>query len=75
MSIINSSTTGHNRPQERKFSNKLFIGLILGVVAAVVIFLIVGQRKDMKIQPTENKATESSTGSAPLPVQDQIKTQ
>ena len=47
MSIVDSSTTGHSRPAERKVAKQLYIGIILLVVAAMVIFLIVGQKKDL----------------------------
>jgi hypothetical protein len=53
MSIINSNTTGHSPQQERKFANKLFIGLGIAIVAAFLIFLVVRQNKDLKPQSTQ----------------------
>ncbi len=67
MSIIDSSTTGHNRKSERKFSNKLFIGLIALVLAAIVVALIAGQKKELNPTPTENKAVESNSANTTVP--------
>jgi cellobiose-specific phosphotransferase system component IIC len=72
MSIINSSTTGHSKVKERKFSNRLFIGLIALVLAAIVIALIAGQKKELNPTASENKNADS-TSSAPVAPQDQPK--
>ena len=71
MSIIDSSTTGHNQVQERKFSNKLFIGLGIIIVIAVVAFVIAGGRSGSSTVPTiENQHTTDST---PTPIPEQPK--
>ncbi|MBC7753228.1 MAG: hypothetical protein H7Z71_03250 [Moraxellaceae bacterium] len=51
MSIINSNTTGHSPKQERKFANKLFLGLGLLIAVAFVIFLLTSQSADLKTAP------------------------
>lgn len=68
MSIINSSTTGHSPKQERKFANKLFIGLGIAIVAAFVIFLVARQDKDLKPQPVQEQVPPPTPDMAP-PVQ------
>ncbi len=84
MNTINSSTTHHSRPQERKFANKLFIGLGLLVVAAILVALIVGQKREVKpagtAASTEASSTKpadatakSNTSSAPESISEQPK--
>ncbi len=68
MSIVDSSTTGHSRPQERKVAKQLYIGIIVLVVAAMVIFLIVGQKKETN--RSENPAPPTSQSQTPTPTQE-----
>jgi cell division protein FtsN len=65
MSIINSSTTGHSAKQERKFANKLFLGLGIAVVVAFVIFLVVRQGKSLKPQPIQEQVPPPTSDMAP----------
>ena len=67
MSIINSNTTGHSLKQEHKFSNKLFIGLGLAAVAAIVVFVIAGTRSGPEPVPTSKAQSTSDTVPTPLP--------
>jgi hypothetical protein len=49
MSIINSSTTGHSALQEKKFSKKLFIGLIIAIAFLFTVFVFTSQTQSMKV--------------------------
>ncbi|MBC7742546.1 MAG: hypothetical protein H7061_10125 [Bdellovibrionaceae bacterium] len=76
MSIIDSSTTGHSRPQERKFSNRLFIGIIALVAVAMVVALIMGQKKELSPTVQGKPATQESKANSdaiPLAPADQPK--
>ena len=69
MSIINSSTTGHSPKQERKFANKLFLGLGLLIAVAFVIFLLTSQSQELKTAPAVDQlpAQESVQPVTPQP--------
>ena len=77
MSIINSSTTHHNRPGERNFAKQLFIGLAVLVAAAILVAVLVGQKQEAKPAGTattvESRAAPVSPGSAPEPISEQPK--
>jgi hypothetical protein len=66
MSTINSSTTGHSPKQERKFANKLFIGLGIAIVAAFVIFLVMSRTSELKSNPA---IEQLPTGQKPIPTE------
>ncbi len=55
MSIINSSTTGHSPKEERKFTNKLFLGLGVIIVLAFIVFLVARQGKNLKPQSVQEQ--------------------
>lgn len=61
MSTLNSKTTGHNQVQEQKFSKKLFLILIALILTAAIIFVIIGQRNDLSIQPSHGDAVDSKS--------------
>lgn len=77
MSTIDSSTTHHSRPGERQFANKLFIGLAILIVAAILIALVAGQKREMKPAGTApvGGASSSSPGNSttPEPISEQPK--
>lgn len=61
-----SSSTGHSRPKERIFANKLFIGLIVLVLAAFAISFIIGQNRELR--PAGLESAPSNTNSVTAPV-------
>lgn len=71
MKIFNSNTTGHSQKQERKFSKKLFVALVLLATAAGLTFLLIGQQKTTT--PAKNSSLDANATSSPLPTQDQQK--
>ncbi len=65
------ASTGHSRPSERKFANKLFIGLIVLVLAAFAISFVVGQKRDLRPAGVETAPSETNSVTAPEPPQNQ----
>ena len=71
MSTINSSTTGHSRPGERNFAKKLFIGLIILVIAAFAISFFVGQKRDLRPAGVGGASAETPSANSPEAPQNQ----
>ena len=69
MNTLNQNPTGHSRKEDIRFSKKLFIGLGIAIVAAMLIFLMIGQRKDLSttspVPPATSEAAKNAPGSVP----------
>ena len=66
MNTINQNSTGHSRSADISFSKKLFIGLGIAIVAAMIFFVLLGQRKDLSpTAPNQAPATSEAAKSAP----------
>lgn len=66
MNTNKTNPTGHSPKQERKFANKLFIGLGIAIVVAFVAFLVTSRTSDLKAKPA---VEQLPTGQQPLPTE------
>lgn len=66
MNTNQSNPTGHSPKQERKFANKLFIGLGIAIFVAFVAFLVTSRSSDLKANPA---VEQLPTGQQPLPTE------
>ena len=66
MNTNHTSPTGHSPKQERKFANKLFIGLGIAIVAAFVVVMITSRTSDLKANPATDQLP---AGQQPLPTE------
>lgn len=66
MNTNHSSPTGHSPKQERKFANKLFIGLGIAIAIAFVAFLVTSRTSELKPNPA---IEQLPTGQQPLPTE------
>ncbi len=70
MSIIDSSTTGHSRPQERKVANRLYAGIAIAVAVALVCAIIIGRSRSLNPLKTD-EASQQSMSTNPQPISEQ----
>lgn len=70
MSIIDSSTTGHSRPEERKVAKRLYAGIAIAVVVALVCAILIGRSRNLNPLKT-NEASQQSMSNTPQPISEQ----
>lgn len=66
MNTNHTSPTGHSPRQERKFANKLFLGLGIAIVVAFVVVMITSRNSDLKANPA---VEQLPAGQEPLPTE------
>ena len=66
MNTNQSGPTGHSPKQERKFANKLFIGLGIAIVVAFLAVMITSRTSDLKANPA---VEQLPAGQQPLPTE------